>query len=339
MICDAPARSFLKGIKGHSGYHSCERCVQQGEWHSKLVFTEMNACLRTNESFNQMTDDDHHHIVSPLTELNFGLVTQCPLDYMHLVCLGVVRKNVFLWLYGPTKTKLQSTLISQISSRLVSMKPYMPKIFTRKPRSLLEAKMWKATKFRQFLLYTGPIVLLDKLNSSLYRNFLLLSVCMRVLLAPDVYSLDNKYKQELKFTFVQNFSRLYGKFVLTYNIHSLLHIVDDYALFGSLDNISCFPFENFLGCLKKMVRKPSLPISQILRRLEEKNNCSSKKRLLKNKQIQHQMQHFEGPLPSGYESFRQYKQYSSSSIFLSVAPGDNCVTIGGHVCVIKNIIF
>ena len=51
------------------------------------------------------------------------------------------------------------------------------------------------------------------------------------------------------------------------------------------------------------------------------------------------MQHFEGPLPSGYESFRQYKQYSSSSLFLSVAPGDNCVTIGGHVCVIKNIIF
>ena len=77
MICDAPARSFLKGIKGHSGYHSCEWCVQQGEWHSRLVFTEMNACLRTNESFNQMTDDDHHHIVSLLTELNVGLVTLC----------------------------------------------------------------------------------------------------------------------------------------------------------------------------------------------------------------------------------------------------------------------
>ena len=160
--------------------------MQQGEWHSRLVFTETNACLRTNESFNQMTDDDHHHIASPLTELNFGLVTQCPLDYMHLVCLDVVRKNVFLWLYGPTKTKLQSTLISQISSRLVSVKPHKPKIFARKPRSLLEAKMWKATKFRKFLLYTGPVVLHDKLKSALYRNFLLLLVCMRVLLAPVV---------------------------------------------------------------------------------------------------------------------------------------------------------
>ena len=82
------------------------------------------------------------------------------------------------------------------------------KYFARKPRPLLEAKMWKATEFRQFLLYTGPVVLLDKLKSALYQNFLLLSVCMR-LLAPDVYSLDNKYKQELIFTFVQNFTRLY----------------------------------------------------------------------------------------------------------------------------------
>ena len=182
--------------------------------------------------------------------MSFGLHASC--------LLRCSSKKCFLWLYGPTKTKLQSTLISQISSRFVSMKPHMPKIFSGKPRSLLEAKMRKATEFGQFLLYTGPVVLLDKLKSALYRNFLLLLVSLRVLLAPDVYSLDNKYKQELIFTFVQNFSRLYGKFVLTYNVQSLLHIVDDYALFGNLDNVSCFPFENFFGCLKKMVRKPSV---------------------------------------------------------------------------------
>jgi len=30
FICDAPARQFLKFLKSHSGYHSCERCMQQG---------------------------------------------------------------------------------------------------------------------------------------------------------------------------------------------------------------------------------------------------------------------------------------------------------------------
>ena len=30
VICDAPARAFLKCIKGHSGYDACERCTIQG---------------------------------------------------------------------------------------------------------------------------------------------------------------------------------------------------------------------------------------------------------------------------------------------------------------------
>ena len=28
--CDAPARSFLKCIRGHTGYGGCERCTQIG---------------------------------------------------------------------------------------------------------------------------------------------------------------------------------------------------------------------------------------------------------------------------------------------------------------------
>ena len=39
ISCDAPARSFLKGIKGHSGKSACERCVQPGKKVcNKLIF-------------------------------------------------------------------------------------------------------------------------------------------------------------------------------------------------------------------------------------------------------------------------------------------------------------
>ena len=31
ITCDTPARAFIKCIKGHFGYNSCKRCVQQGE--------------------------------------------------------------------------------------------------------------------------------------------------------------------------------------------------------------------------------------------------------------------------------------------------------------------
>ena len=33
VVCDAPARSFVKCIKGHSGYNCCERCIHQHRMH------------------------------------------------------------------------------------------------------------------------------------------------------------------------------------------------------------------------------------------------------------------------------------------------------------------
>ena len=51
FICDAPARAFVKGIKGHSGYNSCEKCRTNGEHNGKLIYPETNAPLRTDLSF------------------------------------------------------------------------------------------------------------------------------------------------------------------------------------------------------------------------------------------------------------------------------------------------
>ena len=97
-----------------------------------------------------MTDDDHHHIVSLFTELNFGLVSQCPLDYMYLFSLGIVRKNVFLWLYGLTKTKMQSTLIGQIPCHLVSIKPHKPNILPENLGHYWKLKCGKPLSFASF---------------------------------------------------------------------------------------------------------------------------------------------------------------------------------------------
>ena len=37
FICDAPARAFLKNIKGHTGYYACERCTIKGYWKDNRV--------------------------------------------------------------------------------------------------------------------------------------------------------------------------------------------------------------------------------------------------------------------------------------------------------------
>jgi len=55
-------------------------------------------------------------------------------------------------------------------------------------------------------------------------------------------------------------------------VHSLLHLVDDASQYGCLDNVSCFPFENALGKIKRMIRKPQSPVAQICCRITEFEN-------------------------------------------------------------------
>lgn len=92
-VCDAPVRSFVKQIKSHAGYHDCERCSQQGQYvEGRVTFPELNALLCTNETFRYQADPAHHIADSPVADLDMTMVTIFPLDYMHLVCLGVMRR-------------------------------------------------------------------------------------------------------------------------------------------------------------------------------------------------------------------------------------------------------
>lgn len=96
FICDAPARAFFKGIKQHSGYFSCERCTMKGEWHDRVVFNcdgnNQDLELRTDDNFLQQHYKNHQISRSILVDYGIHCVSQFPLDYMHLVCLGVVRR-------------------------------------------------------------------------------------------------------------------------------------------------------------------------------------------------------------------------------------------------------
>lgn len=61
----------------------------------------VNAKLRTDANCHLMTDVDHHlnQISSPLGGI-VKRVTMFPLDYMHLCCLGVIRKLINTWMKG-----------------------------------------------------------------------------------------------------------------------------------------------------------------------------------------------------------------------------------------------
>ncbi|ODM86520.1 hypothetical protein Ocin01_20162, partial [Orchesella cincta] len=89
VIADAPARSFVKCVKNHTGYHACERCEDEGDWDGRVILSTTAGKLRTDSGFKAGIDRDHHTSISPLIDLKLGLVSQIVLDYMHLICLGI----------------------------------------------------------------------------------------------------------------------------------------------------------------------------------------------------------------------------------------------------------
>lgn len=115
------------------------------------------------------------------------MVTNFPLEYMHLICLGVVKKLLLnIWLHGKPSHKLSNQCKKKISDLLLSMKSYVPIEFVKKIRSLDEVKRWKATELRFFLLYSGPLVLHNLISYDKYQHFLTLHIAIRILCCEDL---------------------------------------------------------------------------------------------------------------------------------------------------------
>ena len=287
-----------------------------------------------------MVDEDHRHRRCPLQETGLGLVSAFPLDYMHLVCLGVTKRLLRLLIKGPLRCRMQSCKINGISDALIAVRNNIPKEFARRPRSLKEIDRWKATEFRQFLLYTGILVLKEHVKTEVYRHFLILSVAMHILLNPALCQLYCDYAQQLLLTFVKQVECIYGRDQLVYNVHGLLHLAHEANKFGSLDNISSFPYENFLHRLKRLIRKPSSPLQQVIRRLSEEKSsprqtCSCGQKTTK---ADCKKEHMNGPLPPNTNHCRQYTELRLDSYSISSSPSDSCIKVKDSLGVVRNIL-
>ena len=105
----------------------------------------------------------------------------------------------------------------------------------------------------------------------MYDNFMLLFVGIYILANPALcYDLSD-YAQSILVQFVHHFSELYGPQHIVYNVHGITHLANDVKNFGCLDKLSAFPFENYLGFLKRLVRQPTFPLLVIKRLLEMSN--------------------------------------------------------------------
>lgn len=135
ISCDAPARSFVTSTRGHTARLACPKCKTSGVYFKKPgkvrgreTFPDSDAPLRTHQEFLSRIPADFHVLQSvALEELGIDMVLDIPFDYMHLCCLGVMRKLLNHWFNRETVSHLIShEAVAEISRRLVALQSSIP---------------------------------------------------------------------------------------------------------------------------------------------------------------------------------------------------------------------
>lgn len=282
IVCDSPAKAFLCGIFGHTSSHGCTKCVQVAKKIDKVLsYSEKSAILITDDNFKKRIYTNHHKKefhsrLTPLETIEVKMISQVALDSMHFVDLGVVRKMLLRILHNKLNLKCTKQNIDNISVHLESLHRYIPKEFARYPRSLTDIFHWKATEFRQFLLYSVILVLKANVHKEVYFEFLLLHCACRLLSMPKNLLENIETAQKMIEQFVKAFPSIFGANSISHNVHNLLHLSECVKQFGVLQNFSAYDFENYLQILKSYFKQPTKILQQLFNKvqLEEKTVTS-----------------------------------------------------------------
>lgn len=221
--------------------------------------------LRTDVSFHNRLDSSHHRTanLSALKEIGIGMVSQLPLNPMHLVDLGVVKSTLTYVLQDmspPDRKKMKEQMLSEAN---------MPCEFNRKTRDFTELCRWKAAEFRFFILY-GFFVLKPYISADAFYHICLLLTSLRLLSGDDCKDFLDVSSNFL-YEFVKNFSRFYEIVHVNYNMHSLLHLPQNVKLYGPLHSFSGYKCKNHMKEIKKLIKSPSNITKQLHNRFAERD--------------------------------------------------------------------
>ena len=231
-----------------------------------MTFPLLDSPLLTDHTYRQLRRN-HSIGISPFLQLPMDMISCFPIDYMHCVCLGVTKRLLGLWLSSPIQRNLRigSNAARLINEGIRSLHPSLCSDFQRRCRTFDDVDRWKATEFRQFLLYLGPVLLKHTIDPCKYNNFLEFFIPIYILCHPILHSVYNDFASSILRIFVHNFGNIYGHGELVYNVHNLIHLPQDVKNHGPLDNFSAFPFENHIRHLKTYVHGSTRPAQQIFR--------------------------------------------------------------------------
>ncbi|XP_050070474.1 uncharacterized protein LOC126558490 [Anopheles maculipalpis] len=272
FVADTPARAFIKGVTGHTGYAGCLKCTVIGTYHNEahtMAFTGLNAPKRTDQGFRDDAYPGHRKTSTPITDLlGIDIIEDTiTADRLHLIDLGIMKRLIIGWRDGSLGRKRWSPRqLTQISEQLEKIQ--LPTEIHRKLRSIKYLHYWKASECASFLHYASIVILKDRLPTDIYNHFMLL-FCAVTLLSSTIYKDKWQFAGQFLDRFVQDFDKVYGERYMSSNVHNLQHMYDEVQRFGSLSSISTYPFENQLQHLKRTLRSGFRNLEQAINRISE----------------------------------------------------------------------
>lgn len=272
--------SYSIGCVYFNAYHGCLKCTVIGEYDKdcrNISFQRTDMAKRTDYSFRNRIDPDHHKFKSPLEELPIDMVADFPIaDPLHILELGIMKRCILAWTSGRCKHKGRWSAqdMIRISDKLEECNITLPCEIHRAIRRLDCVHFWKGIEFRTLLLYTGIVVLKDFLSEEVFNHFLLL-FCASTILSCQFHLRWTNVASQMLNDYINKFKFIFGHHSLSSNVHNLCHIVDDVQKFGQLNDISAYPFESALGQIKKLIRSGNKPLTQAAKRLVEINAMTS----------------------------------------------------------------
>ena len=279
VVCDAPALSFVKGIVQFNGRNGCGKCrVSVQHKMSRPFYAYSDVLIPRTDIETRACQETNFVKITPFSRIkSIDLVNDFITDAMHCVYLGVVKALIkFLWVGSPCGifSKINQEIKNNANNLIIRLrKSISNSYFARKPRILEDIDRWKAAESRVFLLYLG-IIVFELLPETLYHHFLLLSTSIAILENIEFSNQHSAFAEKCLKLFMQKGEYIYGSSFMSYNVHSLLHLVNDVERYGTLTDNSAFCFESFNSAFRYFIRARKSPLTEFVNRFNEKCSIS-----------------------------------------------------------------
>ena len=253
------------------------------------ISTAIATGRNSDEESEELTREEKLGIVGPsllLTQPNFNLIKNIPCEYMHSVCLGVVKRLLQL-------TFKLSVARSKVSTRKLSAPSKfndlirdvrVPHEFSRRVRHL-DLAIMKAQELRNVILFFFPLVLqcIEDTHPQEHIVWLTLSFMIRACTLPnnEFIHVDKNCIKLCAEQFYTIFNEVFGSQNCSYSIHvvssHLLQIRGDNPLTFN----SAFKFESFYSEMKNCFKPGTtstlkqLFSNVLMKRIVEYHTCQT----------------------------------------------------------------